>query len=61
MSAYHLCDLCRWHTWAYVNDAWFGHVCQAPDYQHEMRQKKAIHDGQAPEDVCPRYVRKEEP
>lgn len=59
-DAAHLCDLCRWYTWAYVNDAWQGHVCQAPDYQHEMAAKKAFDRGrERPEDACRHFAWKE--
>lgn len=56
----HLCDLCRWYTWAHVNDNWKGHVCLAPEHQHEMSHKKAFDCGrEEPEEICRHFTRKE--
>ena len=62
MSAfrYHLCDLCRWYSWAYVNESWHGHVCLAPDYQHEMPRKKVAEAGEDPAKACRHFTEKEE-
>lgn len=53
------CDGCRWYQWAYLNAHWYGHLCLAPDYQHEMPKKKAIRDGEEPEEACRHFAAKE--
>ena len=53
------CDTCRWYSYAHVNEHWHGHICLAPDYQHEMRRKKPMGEGAEPRRACGHHVPEE--